>query len=316
MRKARRMLLDIGDRRGRPLLFAARVPENLAGCREDGFDVTKWTEEDLVDLFTLGSRTMNVDLQAFRTIVGTKRIKLIPSLDDHHATEGYRHPPIEFFRGVYSNWWRQGADGVGTFNWSAASPEATTRAGINWSGVPYHAHPVHGPAYCEIGSHESMRFKHRLYAVERRGGQPYAEGYFTQNNGAPLPAPLHNDGRTVSVVLEVADDLATDVERFRPAVELSLVLSNANEADVLETYLNDARLGTFSLNPTWTDSQIKFTRPQKLTRIAYPVDLADLRIGQNQIVIRMKKREPFMVFWAQVEKVELAVAYADGVATA
>ena len=38
--------------------------------------------------------------------------------------------PIEFLRGVFSNWWDQGADNIVTFNWSYASPEATKKVGI------------------------------------------------------------------------------------------------------------------------------------------------------------------------------------------
>lgn len=121
LQKVRLMLLDVEKSRGRPFLLAAKVPETLAGCRMDGFDVETWAQQNLVDI--LGSRSTDVDLKAFRRITAGRNIKLQPCLDDHHATDGYRFPPIEFFRGVFSNWWQQGADAVETFNWAAASSE-------------------------------------------------------------------------------------------------------------------------------------------------------------------------------------------------
>lgn len=324
MRLTRRALLEVGQQRGRPVLLSAKVPENLPGCREDGFDVETWAGENLVDIFTLGSRTMDVDLSAFRRMVGGRPIKLHPSLDDHHATDGYRNPQIEFFRGVFSNWWRQGADAVCTFNWSAAPPEISTRAGINWSGVAYHAHPVHGIAYGEIGSYETMRFKDKIFAIERRGGLPWAEGYFGQNSRAPLPAQLHNDGRVASFTLQIADDLSAMPPRIRH-VELAMVLFNTGNDDRLEVQLNGIRLGEPAKDPAWKDPQIfspklqrrsggpwsayKIDPEQKLSRFTFPLDARDVRAGPNVVTVRVVDRQAFLPWWIQVEKIELLVSY-------
>ena len=77
-------------KRGRPLLLAAKVPQNLKGCRVDGFDVAAWCGENLVDILTLGSRSVDVDMAGFRRIAG-RNIKLQPCFDDHHTTDGYRY---------------------------------------------------------------------------------------------------------------------------------------------------------------------------------------------------------------------------------
>ena len=123
MRSVRSMLLRVGERRGRPYLLAARVPENLVGCRMDGLDVETWAREELVDIFTLGCRSFDVDIAAFRRITERTHIKLYPVLDDHHSTDGYQFPPIEVFRGVMANWLHQGADGLQTFNFAYARSE-------------------------------------------------------------------------------------------------------------------------------------------------------------------------------------------------
>ena len=109
VRSVRRMLLEVERKRGRPFLLAAKVPQNLKGCRIDGFDVEVWAAENLVDIFTLGSRSMDVDLASFRRITAGRNIKLQPCFDDHHTTDGYRCVPIEVLRGVFANWWQQAA---------------------------------------------------------------------------------------------------------------------------------------------------------------------------------------------------------------
>jgi hypothetical protein len=130
VRAAREMLLERGRARGRPILLAARVPENLPGCRADGLDVARWAQERLVDLLVLGSRTTTVDLEGMRRATAGTGVRLCPTFDRHHTTDGYYDAPIEYLRGVYANWWQQGADSVATFNWPCASAEAHARLGL------------------------------------------------------------------------------------------------------------------------------------------------------------------------------------------
>ena len=116
------MLLEVAGQRGRPLLLAAKVPQNLPGCGVDGFDVRTWAELRLVDVLTLGSRSMDVDVEGVRAAVGND-VQLQPCFDDHHATDGYRYGPIEFLRGVFANHLQRGANSVVTFNWSIGGPQ-------------------------------------------------------------------------------------------------------------------------------------------------------------------------------------------------
>ena len=100
IRATREMLLEIARKRGRPLLLAARVPENLEGCHFDGIDAETWAQEELLDIFVMGCRSFDVDIAAFRRITAGTNIKLYPCIDDHHASDGYQWPPIEVMRGV------------------------------------------------------------------------------------------------------------------------------------------------------------------------------------------------------------------------
>ena len=166
MRDIRTTLLDIGEKRGRPLLMAARVPEDLMGCHFDGMDVEAWVRDFLVDILVVGTRTANADVAAFRRITMDTPIKLYPSFDDHHSTDGYREPDLEVWRGTCANWWRQNPDGMHTFNLMVSSPQSAQNLGIN----PYSRWETQRKIFSEIGSPETLKEKDKVFFVERRGG--------------------------------------------------------------------------------------------------------------------------------------------------
>ena len=106
-------------------------------------------------MFVLGCRSFEVDVAGFRRTTQGKNIKLYPSLDDGHASDGYCNPPVEVLRGVLSNWNRQGADGVQTFNWGlraeggpavvGAAPAGLQRD-VGPSGAAIPGQELRGPA--------------------------------------------------------------------------------------------------------------------------------------------------------------------------
>ena len=80
MRDIRTTLLGIEKKRGRPLLLAARVPEDLMGCHFDGMDMEAWVRDFLVDILVVGTRTANADVTAFHHITKGTPIKTLPKL--------------------------------------------------------------------------------------------------------------------------------------------------------------------------------------------------------------------------------------------
>ena len=336
------MLLEVEKKRGRQFLLAAKVPKNLKGCRVDGFDVEEWARQNLVDILTLGSRSVDVDVEAFRRITAGRNIKLQPCFDDHHTTDGYRHPPIEFLRGVFSNWWDQGADSVVTFNWSYASPEASKEVGIQPGPIS------HQQAYREAGSPESMKFKDKIFIVERRGGYPWAEGFFGRNDTAPLPILLSNHGRPAMVQVRVSENFRAQVDRVKE-IALRIVLfqtppfrgrrwrelqgagsadaigQSISEQDEVEVRLNGAVLSLAVRDPEWKDPHIFSPEPQpasggsshypidpnqRLLRLDYVVDPGQCRRGLNKVEVRMTKREPYQPGSdIKLEKVEMHARY-------
>jgi hypothetical protein len=291
------MLLEVESKRGRPLLLAAKVPRNLKGCRIDGFDVEVWAAENLVDIFTLGSRSMDVDIAAFRRITADRNIKLQPCFDDHHTTDGYRYAPIEVLRGVFGNWWQRGADSVCTFNWSNAPPDVQRQLGDDYLPGPH----AHEQAYQEVGSADTLRFKDKVFPVERRGGYPWAEGYFNRNDDAPLPAHVTRDGKPTEFQLSISDDLSACAGRVK-SVRLRMVLFGVSDDDDLDASLNGASLPLLARDPNWKDAQIFSPRPQpasggsgqykvnprqQLLRLDFTIDPRVCQQDENRVRLRL-----------------------------
>jgi len=322
VRSVRQMLLQVEQKRGRAFLLAAKVPRNLKGCRIDGFDVEVWAAENLVDIFTLGSRSMEVDLAAFRRITAGRNIKLQPCFDDHHTTDGYRYAPIEVLRGVFANWWQQGADSVCTFNWSNAPPEVQQELEDDYLPGPH----AHQQAYHEVGSPDTLQFKDKVFPVERRGGYPWAEGYFNRNDDAPLPANFSRDGQPTQLELRISDDLAACVDRLERAL-LRTVWFGANDDEVIAATLNGVALPLLERDPDWKDAQIFSPRPQpasggsgiykvnpsqRLLRLDFTVDPRVCRPGENLVQLRLasQPKQPAASTIA-LQKLELHVQYTE-----
>ncbi|MCX6909766.1 MAG: hypothetical protein NTY01_17230 [Verrucomicrobia bacterium] len=309
MRMTRRMLLEVARQRGRPFLLAARVPQSLDGCRADGFDVKTWAEQHLVDVLTLGSRTMDADVEGLRAAVGGA-VQLQPCFDDHHATDGYRYASIEFLRGVFANHFQRGADSVVAFNWAVGTPEVARLVGGEIAPL------THQAAFKEVGDPRTLAGKDKMFAVDRRGGYPWAEGFFNRNDTAPLPAPLASDGRPAEFALHISDAPAA----ANASVTLRCVLFRATEKDDFAISMNGVPLSIALRDAEWKDAQIFSPAPQpasggkgqyrvnpkqRLLRLDCPVPREAWRRGPNRVEIRVKARGASPTGEAiQIEKLE------------
>ena len=313
MRDMRLMLKQVAEKRKRPILLAARIPCDLAGCRHDGFDIAEWARQNLVDILTLGSRSIDCDIEGFRRLTRGRNIKLQPCLDDHHATDAYQYPPVEYFRGVAANWWRQGADSLLTFNWSNADPQFCRK--MDKTPGPL----SHQQAYHEIGSPGSLRDKDKIFVVQRRGGYPWAEGAFNRNDRAVLPLQLSKAGSTATVSLRVGDHLATSADRLEQVL-LRLIVFGTVDRKTLDVKFNGVPTRAVTHDVSWKDRQIFSPRPQpssggadgwkidpnqKLTRLDFRIPPRLCKAAGNQVSLRSSGKTTI-----KLEKVELHVDYA------
>ena len=316
VRMVRLMMLEMEKKLDRPLLLAAKVPRNMEGCRVDGFDVETWAQQNLVDIFTLGTRSIDVDIADYSRIITGRNIKLQPCWDDHHSTDGYRSPPLETYRGIFGNWWQQGADAVMIFNWFVDGD-------VRYNQVPLLAIAREG------GTPETLHLKDKNFVVERRGGYPWAEGFFGRNDTSPLPVTLANDSRPTVFSMRVCDNLRA-YNNLINQVTLQAIIFGAKEGDEIGVRFNGVALFPFLQDHMWKDNMILSPnlrrnsgsgmppdRPadpkQKLLRLEFDVQPGLCRLGENQIEVYIIKRVPYghgsRIHNIVLEKLELRVDY-------
>ncbi|RKU10637.1 hypothetical protein C6502_10425 [Candidatus Poribacteria bacterium] len=325
MRDIRTTLLDIGNKRGRPLLLAARVPEDLMGCHFDGMDVETWVRDFLVDILVVGTRTANADIAAFRHITADTPIKVYPSFDDHHSTDGYREPDLEVWRGVCANWWRQNPDGMHTFNLMVSSPQSAQHLGLS----PSPRWETQRKVFSEIGSPDTLKGVDKVFFVERRGGG-HAEYvvpspanwhtprhmYFQTNMLAALPAALADDGgEDTLLILNVADDVnaaSDEIDQMTLRIAISDAASEALSVKEkleeigsrIEVRLNNILLDTPRAETLDTPKVNAFKN-----WLIFTVAPRYLAVGANLVGMRLTQQLPAIFGRIQIEKLELYIRY-------
>jgi len=289
MRSVRTAFLEVAQNRGRPLLLGVRVPENLVGCHFDGLDVETWARDEIVDIFAIGCRSMDVDLPAFRRITAGTSIKLYPSLDFVHYSDSYDPGDTavngtKVAYGAFANWWHQQPDGVYTFNF--------TYHGQRWA------------MYRDIGSQETLRYTDKMFVVQRRGGghspilTPYPNdwstprlAYANTNMHGHLPVPLDNAAKADNLmIVYVADDVNAASDRLK-SVKLRVALSKPAK---IETRLNGALLAPPKMEGEWSE---------------FPTQPRNFSVGENLVSIRFTQPRPNAEDDILVEKIEVHVSY-------
>ena len=120
MRQIRKRLKARAEKRGRPIEIAVRIPERVEWCLEGGFEVPTWIEEDLVDILILGQGlTALPSMNGLRKLM-TRELPIYPCIFAYG--NGYPVSPDEVIRGNAANLWRDGANGLYTFNWFFYGP--------------------------------------------------------------------------------------------------------------------------------------------------------------------------------------------------
>lgn len=315
LRDVREMLQTQAAKRGRPFLLAARVPDSVEGCHTDGIDLESWASQGLVDVLIIGTRTINVDVASFRKAVAGAPVKLLPSFDCWHATDGYHgDQSLDMLCGVFGNYLHQGADGVGIFNNPAGSAEHAKKLGLAQQTNFANYDPE---ILTTIGSLATMAGKPRYYTIERRGGYVHNEGYGSSNSRAPLPLNLRYDNTPSTLTLPVWEPVKPGT-----TATLRLVLFNHHEGDELTAQLNGIALNRDLVDPQWKDARIFSPLPQpetvspgaivknlaaqKLTRIEFKVSVEALKRDENTLAISVNRTGSFPASRpVKVEKVEL-----------
>ncbi len=332
VRDLRAKLLEVEAQTKRPILLSAQVGPSLVESHLDGLDPETWAREQLVDLLVVGSRSSDVDIEAYRRITAGTHIKLYPCWDDYHSSDGYRHQPVEHLRGVAANWWSQGADGMHCFNFdNEIRPDPSPDHPLSWERTRQ--------LYREIGSPETLKFKDKWFVAQRRGWDSAKyksprEDFINSNMLCPLPAQIANDpGVDTILSVRVGDDVRLLARRIDQLL-VHLLLSDPNAKDLPE----DQRIpkGLIRKTPPWgafeaTDGMLYTTAPTKGVETRIQVRLNNVllpkpeveegwlvfhnlpptlfALGENLVAVTLAAPTPASGQQMVIEKLEVRVRY-------
>ncbi|MBR5308854.1 MAG: hypothetical protein IKU43_08790 [Clostridia bacterium] len=259
-----------------------KIPGDEKSLRVDGFDIEAWTCEGSVDFIVAGSRSISTDVAYFKSVVKNKEIEIYPCHDTWHASDACHHREDEFYAGIFSNWAKDGADGICGFNYMSCPAEEF----IKYFPCDKDFRPSRPFSdfvrQIKLSEDDSSS---KIFAVERRGGYPYGEGAGCNNIFAQLPIEL-NANKKATVTLK-ASKQGNGI--------LNIVLSghkpNIKNADI-RVWLNDIELTEISSDRCYIDRQIFYPEPQRASGASYcytdtPSELLliSARVGNAPIVL-------------------------------
>lgn len=198
MRRIRQRLEKIAEQRGRPLLIAARIPDNFKLSRNIGLNVRAWLREDLVDMLFLGGGYAPAWLDVEEIAVEAHRngVRVYPC--NNWATRGFDAGLggfLENSRALSARWLRQGADG--TYYWNVGTPLLK----LSGESLAQRRSDRYAPL-SETGTLRSLAGKNKVYLLEKAH---FLDAYEFISSSSPLPATVA-DHRVVTIALKVGDD--------------------------------------------------------------------------------------------------------------
>ncbi|MSO23406.1 MAG: hypothetical protein EXQ58_09170 [Acidobacteria bacterium] len=305
MRDVRKSLQTRAAKRGRPIEVAVRIPERVQWCQEGGFEIDKWIAEDLVDMLILGQGLTELPtLSEFRGLMKVRKLPIYPSL--YCYGNSYRVSPDEVIRGSAANLWKDGADGLYTFNWF-----------LYGSWRKHLLNEIADPKLLQ-NKDKHYTLAQRFDTIAREPGADYVR-YNTVSKDAPVPFDLNEAQGVHSVHVPVADDFKIS---FPKSAELWIAMDYSQPGDWLTVSVGDAVLDPaevdvasswqtvgVQINPLPGNGMIGFPSDKpfemRFQAIRLQVPIKALKPGHNKLSFKLNKRGPGSEKALQVRRIEL-----------
>ncbi|MBC8354196.1 MAG: family 10 glycosylhydrolase [Planctomycetes bacterium] len=273
LRRVRQHLNERARERGHSIRLAVRVNESLHTCRLDGYDVPTWIDESLVDIVTLGSGVMDIELDEFKKLAASKGIHIYPCL--YGWPSKYNPITAELAAGLALNYHAQGADGIYLFNWFPHTKNNSESTGPYMSGLME-----------QLGDSASLRAGQRQLMFPADRGRPQRAYQYNWLH-CVLPATLL-DGKPVETKIRV-------FEPFSAATNLTLELEidNLRANDEVAVDLNG--------------KTVIGLRRDGMNRLLASIPGSQISVGINRAAVRMTKRADTSVDLPIVTALELHV---------
>ena len=251
------------QRRGRPLLIAVRVPDTFTTSLDNGMDVSAWLEQDLIDILIIGGgyAPWSLPVETWVEAAQPHGVPVYPCVN-----MGKESLPL--VRGLASNWYRAGVDGL--YFWNLGTPfEFMT--GDKLVEIRHRCYAcVH-----EVGEANMLVDKEKLFSVDSATGGilPY---YAHLSAPRLLPIESKRGALRTGVIGRLPLIVGDDVESHPPTqATLSIGLDDPSWKDALLIRLNGEEL---------TDGQfVSALDGQTDCQLAHNVQVLSLQTGRNVV---------------------------------
>jgi len=284
MRAVRTSLTARGAKRRRRIEIAVRVPERLDWALEGGFDVASWISEDLFDILILGQGLTELPaLKEFRALMKIRQLPIYGSL--YPYGNGYEIAPDEVIRANAANLWRDGVDGIYTFNWANYG---TWRKEL----------------LTDLADSRRLQTKNKHYVAVHRFdagrevGTDYVRFSTTYKNGV-VPFELNSSDVPKDIIIPIAD-----IPRFS---ELWLAMDHSQPGEVITIQVNGTTIQPIILPAEGAQQRVGYeiNIPAGNGRLGFPtLSVADMRfaalrwqvppsilvVGRNKVTLKVNKR--------------------------
>lgn len=300
MRQTRVRMDRIGDARGRPIGFAARVPNTIRGSERLGLDVRAWVREGLIDLIVPScffGQDMEEDVSEWVELTEASDVQLYPAIEEGYLSgdsddkRWFIEKPLmtrmtnEMTRAIAARHLSKGATGLYLFNYFGTAPT------YNYDNRD---------VMDDVGNPLRLEFKDKTYVVMR------SEDSFPNCLETDRQIPAVLESKPIAITIEVADDVRGKVDRVSECC-LRIHLQNMTVYDQVGVELNGKRLecdtlmrpgayGMYQAGMDWFEFDLRGCLPRR---------------GLNEVSLRMVKRNERLAdeFEIMVEDIELVIRY-------
>ena len=230
VRRIRNMTERVAQKRGRPLLVAARVPMSVKRGRSIGLDVETWLKEDLVDMLTAGCgyapRAMAPSIREMVTFARPYGVPVFACISasgirGDSSTERPDDRIVELWRGAAMNIWQAGAAGVYTFNYCPQYRDER---------------------FSQMGSTDTLKGLDKIYAIDNIV-EPTFEGDLRPGLVVPDRLPLKLIEGSIIAKLPVGEDITAGTPAGKTChARLHLQLDDVAQGDKFDIKLNGRSL--------------------------------------------------------------------------
>lgn len=273
-RRIRDLAYKHGNRRGRPILVATRVPVTKRMCRYVGIDIEQWLKEELLDVLTtaVGCHPFTNPTRELVELGHAHDVPVYPVISESSNRVADQRT-IEHWRGAASNFRHAGADGMYLFN--------------TFPRTPQHPH------FTELGDPDKLAYENKIFVIDKIHIVDAGIAHAIMQSQI-LPVNLDISGKPRQVTLPVGDDVAGAAKRgslkqttLRVQFEgkaLDVEIATSLNGGVLEVAEEDAESGwvTYAADPSQYrqgDNYLAFTvKPTGETAKPIVVKSAELRV--------------------------------------